>query len=352
MDSPNIEVLGLGAPIADHILRVTDEFLKTVEGEKGGSQSIDHLTLVNILKRAEQQAASTPGGSAANTIVGLNALGNRTALAGMIGRDEMGRLYRERLTQRGIFPLLTECEGEATAQVLSLVTGDGQRTMRCFLGASSLFNSSHLEQRYFEGVRLLHCEGYALYNGDGDLVREAMVMAKRAGAQVSFDLASFEVVRRYEGVIRELLENYVDIVFCNEDEANVINPGASAEDTALMLASLCKVSVVTLGAKGCIACTGTQKMHCPTSPVKCIDTTGAGDIFASGFLHCYLKGCSLRECCRVGHLLGRSILQFLGAQLPDSAWEEILAEINQGTEVANRGFLNPFKHVKPVKQTA
>jgi len=218
----------------------------------------------------------------------------------------MGIHYRNRLEQRGICPLLTESESDATAQVLSLVTPDGQRTMRCFLGASTGFNSSHLKEEHFSGIKLLHCEGYALYNGDGELVRESMVMAKKSGAKVSLDLASFEVVRRYRMILLELLEKYVDIVFCNEDEAKVINPDGTVEETAQYLASMCQVAVVTLGSKGCFVASGAQTIYYPTKPIQCIDTTGAGDIFASGFLHTYLQGHSLRECCRVAHLLGSS----------------------------------------------
>jgi len=268
-----------------------------------------------------------PGGSAANTIVALQMLGTQCALVGMIGKDEMGVQYRNRLEHRGITPHLTESENDPTAQVLCLVTPDGQRTMRCFLGASSGFNTSHLKEEQFQGIKLLHCEGYSLYNNDGDMVLEAMMMAKRAGAKVSLDLASFELVRHYKTKLLQLLDNYVDIVFCNEDEAKVLHPDKTVEQTLQILASMCQVAVITLGSEGCLVASGTQRIHCPTTPIDCVDTTGAGDIFASGFLHMYLRGYSLKECCHVAHLLGGAILSEIGAQLPDSVWEELLQKI-------------------------
>jgi len=336
MPTPNIEVLGLGAPIVDQIIKVDEEFLQNVPGEKGGSLSVNYEILADIFRKSTgKHAICTPGGSAANTIVGMASLGSRCGLMGMIGQDEMGAEYRKRLKGRGIRPHLTEHPTEATAQVVSLVTPDGQRTMRSFLGASNGFNASHLKEEQFQGIKLLHCEGYALYNGNGELVREAMIMAKKVGAKISIDLASFEVVRLYKSFLMDLLKNYVDIVFCNEDEAKVIHPEGTIEETADLLSSYCQVAIITLGSKGCLVSGANQKYYCPTTPIPCIDTTGAGDIFASGFLHMYLQGHNLRECCHVAHLLGGAVLRVIGAQLPDSIWEDLLKEIKGIKEKRN-----------------
>jgi len=228
--------------------------------------------------------------------------------------------------QKKITPYFTPSE-KPTAEVISLVTPDGQRTMRCFLGACSEFNASHLEFRYFENTKLVHFEGYSLYNGNGDLVQNAMQMAKKAGAKISIDLASFEVVRTYHNLILSLLKEYVDIVFCNEDEAKELSSNSSIEEASDLLASYCQVAVVTLGEKGCLINSNNQRILCPTTPVNCIDSTGAGDIFAAGFLHMFLQGYPLQECSKVGHILGGAVLQVSGAQLPDSVWKEVLNEI-------------------------
>jgi len=321
-----IEVLAIGAPIADQIVMVDEDFLVNVPGEKGGSSTIDFETMNHISELSSAcQKIHCLGGSAANTINALNALGTRCAITGSVGNDDVGENYSRRLQQKKISPYFKKSD-KPTAQVISLVTPDGERTMRCFLGACSDFNSSHLEQERFEGIKLVHFEGYALYNENGELVKNAMIMAKKAGAKISMDLASFEIVRNKHTLIISLLKEYVDIVFCNEDEAKELSDGASIDQASDLLASYCEVSVVTLGEKGCILNNG-QRIFCPTTPVKCIDSTGAGDIFGAGFLHMYLNGYSLQDCAKVGHILGRAVLQVLGAQLPDSAWEEVLEEI-------------------------
>jgi len=322
-----VEVLAVGAPVCDQIIMVDDDFLVNVPGNKGGSAPIDFATLSNVLSKAEAcQKIQCLGGSAANTINALNALGTKCAITGAVRNDEAGSLYAQRLQQKKITPYFTKSE-KPTAQVISCVTPDGQRTMRCFLGACSDYNSSHLQERYFKGTKLVHFEGYALYNENGELVKNAMRMAKKAGAKISIDLASFEVVRNYHPLILSLLKDYVDIVFCNEDEAKELSSNASIEEASDLLGSYCQVAVITLGPKGCLVNSDGQRIFCPTTPVQCIDSTGAGDIFAAGFLHMFLQGYSLQECAKVGHILGRAVLQVLGAQLPDNVWKEVLNEI-------------------------
>eukprot|EP01118_Nematostelium_gracile_P013621 TRINITY_DN5168_c0_g1_i1.p1 TRINITY_DN5168_c0_g1~~TRINITY_DN5168_c0_g1_i1.p1 ORF type:complete len:200 (-),score=40.39 TRINITY_DN5168_c0_g1_i1:46-645(-) len=189
-----IEVLGLGSPIVDNTCFVSEDFISSVAGVKGGSQTINYDEMQDILKRASKMQTSE-GGSAANTITGLNMLGTKCGLTGMIGADECGRHYSEKMEKDGIHTEFACNEHLPTAQAICMVTPDGERTIRCFLGASCEFSSRNLKEEQFENVGLVHMEGYNIYNEGGQLLRESMEMAKRAGAKVSLDLASFEIVK-------------------------------------------------------------------------------------------------------------------------------------------------------------
>lgn len=337
-----IRVLGLGSPIIDQIFKVDEDFIKGIEGEKGGSMALDIHTLNSICLKTKQDSPPLPGGSAANTIIGLSQLGTKCSLVGMIGKDEMGKQYTQRIQNLNVTPLFATSESQPTARVISLVTPDGQRTMRSFLGATSEMSSKNLSADYFKGIHLLHCEGYSLYNENGMLTRKALELAKAEGVRVSIDLASFELVRRYRPLLEDLLKDYVDIVFCNEDEAKEFHQN-SIEDVCQYLASLCDIAVLMLGPKGCYVQQGTTRIFVKTNPVQCRDATGAGDLFASGFLHRILRGYSLKECCELGHTLGREIVQVFGAQLPDSKWKELNGSLNSEP-------LSPFKwSVSPSK---
>jgi len=324
--SSKYEVLGLGAPIMDLVVQVEDSFLETVPGEKGGSMVVSHEVLEDILSRASKPSVDVPGGSAANTIIGMASLGSKCGLAGMVGCDDQGKSYISRLLEKEITPLFTESPESSTAEVICLITPDGQRTMRCYLGASNEYAPEHLKEDYFMGVKLVHCEGYAIYNQNGKVVRKAMELAKQVGCMVSLDLASFEIVRSYKPFILELLENrFIDVIFCNEDEATQFAP--SIDETLEILGKCCRTSIITMGAKGCWVLHEGEKKFFKTIAKQCIDTTGAGDLFAAGFLHMFLKGSSIEDCCKVAHTLGGAVLSVVGAQLPNQMWQKLHAEM-------------------------
>lgn len=175
-------------------------------------------------------------------------------------------------------------------------------------------------------MQLFHVEGYAIYNKN--LTIRAMQMAKRHNALVSFDLGSFELVRHFKPLIIELLRNYVDIVFANEEEANELVGGGGPDECVDYLATMCHVAVVMMGPKGCLVKSKSDKYRCPTQPVKAVDTTGAGDCFASGFLYAYLQGYSLEQCARLGSLAGGEVVKYVGAEIPSQMWSELKKAVN------------------------
>lgn len=278
-----------------------------------------------------------PGGSASNTIKNMSMLGAKCGCIGKVGNDQLGEFYKRSMRERGVIPLNTTSLTTRTGQVLCLVTPDGDRTMRAYLGASEEMAVSDLVEQDFEGVKLFHVEGYAIYSKD--VVIRAMKLAKKCNATVSFDLGSFQLVRQFKPLLLELLRRYVDIVFCNESEARELIDG-TPEECVDYLASICKVSVVTMGPSFCFVKSGTNKYRCPTEPVKAVDTTGAGDCFASGFLYGYLQGYSLEQCARLGSLAGGTVVQHIGAEIPINKWNELKQVVARAIYVSHRSSQN------------
>ncbi len=321
MQRPNedLEALGIGAPFVDYIIEVSNEQLVQLAGSKGGMVAVDYPTLLNIIEEAGGNRSSVFfGGSGANTIKGLAHLGCRCGLIGRIGTDTAGKNFLEQMESLGVKSFLRHTE-TPTGQVVCLITPDQERTMRSFFGASQEMSEKDLDPAVFEGVRLVHIEGYSLLKGS--LVQRAMAVAKEAGARVSFDLGSFELVHAYKPLIIDLIK-YVDILFANRDEVYALTQ-LDPQKGCDVLKDLCEIAVVLTGPEGCWIGRHDRRMHHPAFRVEAIDSTGAGDLFASGFLYGFLQGRSLDECAYYGSLTGAAAVQVRGAEIPDERWNEI-----------------------------
>lgn len=282
-------------------------------------QEVDLETLHHLLERCQQKPLILAGGSGANTIKGLTRLGWQTALLGSIGNDAAGRTALSSLQEYGVRALFSPSD-LPTTQVLCLVTPSGARTFRTYVGASRDLSTASVTPELFENVRLVHIEGYTIqYNG---LVERVMQLAKAAGAMVSYDLGSHELVMAHQNRILGFLEHYVDVVFCNRDEiAALFN--LDPEAGCARLRQLCKVAVVLLGKDGCIVGSGAGQRSWPAYRAKTVDTTGAGDLFAAGFLHGLLRSATLETCAQYGSLLGSSVIQVVGAEIPAETWDQL-----------------------------
>jgi sugar/nucleoside kinase (ribokinase family) len=318
LEERSYQVLGIGTACMDLVIPVEDEFLQHVPGKKGGAQQIDFETMQTIIAKSGTQPQIATGGSCANAIKSLAKLGESCALLGKIGQDEMGVQFAHYMYQAGVIPLFIPGQSP-TARVLCLVTPDGQRTMRFFEGCSPEMTESQLHLDYFQRSALIHLEGYALRNKG--LIQKSIELAKQAHVKVSLDLASFEIVQQFKKEIWELLP-LVDILFGNEDEIRTLTE-ADSQDGCALLRKTCPLVVVLIGKEGCLVGSSEGVFHSPGFPVHAVDSTGAGDFFASGFLYGYLRGYPLATCARFGNLLGSRIVQVFGAELPESEWEEI-----------------------------
>ncbi len=320
-------VIGVGSPIVDLLAHVDDAFLAACTGTKGGMELVDHALLCGLLERLPAPPAVAPGGSAANTIFALARLGVPAAFVGKLGRDEPAQHYLEAFTRlHGDVSRFKTCDRSATARCLSLVTADGERTMRTCLGAAANLSAEDLCPADFEGFDHAHVEGFLLFNPD--LTRAALQSAQAAGCTVSLDLGSFEVVRAAGQELRGLLEEFVDMVFANEEEAEAFCGDTDPEHALNELAAFCETAVVKLGAAGSLiqdASGRTAVEARRVSPV--VDTTGAGDFWAAGFLYGALSGLPPAECGQLGSLLGAEVVQHLGADLPAERWQAVTGQL-------------------------
>lgn len=313
------EILGIGAPFIDHIVRVTPEFEASLEGIKGGLEIVNYSTLSKIIETSGASVKRLSGGSSANTIRTLAHLGHKCALEGKIGTDPAGEWFLKNLQLLGIKSLYIPTS-TPTGQAVCLVTSDGERTFRDFLGSGQEMSGKDLAPDSFDGVKLVHIEGYTLLNKQ--LTLRAMELAKAAKAKVSFDLSNYELVNTHHQQIMHLLSNYVDILFANAKEAEALT-GNAPKEGCMFLKSICDTVVVSMNVDGCWVGHKQELIHCNAYPAKAIDSTGAGDLFAAGFLHGYLTKAPLTRCAHYGALIGAEAVKVYGAELEAETWEKL-----------------------------
>lgn len=321
-------VICVGSPVVDQVAHVQEAFLARIGGEKGGMELVDSATFFSLLEKLPEQPSYTPGGSAGNTSFALARLGMASRFLGTLGDDRAGNFFREQLLQAGGDDMAIRIMPDLpTAQCLSLVTPDAERTMRTHLGAAMTFAPEHVTEKDFIGCRHAHIEGYMLFNPD--LMLATLKAAKTAGCTISIDLASFEVVHASRTILHELLAEYVDVVFANEEEAEAFVGSDDPEKGLKALAGLCRTAAVKIGEKGALLCHERECCHIPALSVpKVVDTTGAGDFWAAGFLFGMLSGFTLQHSGRLGAMLGGSVVAREGTTLPDKQWQELRTTVS------------------------
>ncbi|HCN06318.1 MAG TPA: adenosine kinase [Lentisphaeria bacterium] len=328
-DSPRPrQVIGVGSLVVDLIAEVDDAFIDDIGRQKGGMELVDAATLDDILARVPQSPTIAPGGSAANTIHGLARLGVSTAFLGKLGIDDNGKFYSDAFDSAGVDTSRFRRTGDLpTGRCLSLVTPDSERTLCTDLGASGALVPAEVSADDFRDCDYVHIEGYLLFNRD--LALAVLRASKEAGAVVGLDLASFEVVGANADVLEDLLRDYVDVVYANEDEAEafcgVRNPGECLGG----LAQHCDVAVLKLGADGARIQADGDVTIVSAQPAVAVDTTGAGDLWAAGFLYGCMQGMDASEAGRCGAVTGSEVVQVLGAVLGDEVWQQIQSTIQE-----------------------
>ena len=314
-------IVGIGSALVDILIHEEDEFIHKTGEAKGGMTLVDNTWIERTLAMGSGSATIVAGGSACNTIVGVGKLGGTARFVGKCGNDKWGRQYEEDLVKQNVEPALLRSDSP-TGRVLSIITPDAQRTMFTYLGASAETHPEDIAADSFADAAVVHIEGYLLFNPD--LIRASLEAAKTAGALVSLDLASFTVVEQSLDLLEELVADYVDILIANEDEARAFT-GQSDEDLALKaLAEKAKIAVLKIGPRGSyVTCAGETIRIQPLGDSAALDTTGAGDLWAAGFLFGLVQGYSLEKCGQLGSACGYEVCQVTGANIPEDGWNRI-----------------------------
>jgi sugar/nucleoside kinase (ribokinase family) len=317
------KVLGIGNALVDVIIFLNnDEVLDRFSLPPGSMQLVDELTAGKVEEATQHcKKHMASGGSAANTIHGLAGLGVPTGFIGTVGQDPLGDFFREDLIRAGIKPWLLR-SSSATGSSRALVSPGGERTMATFLGAAVELSSDLLDQKVFSLYDHLHLEGYLVLNQQ--LVEKALDYAHRLKMTVSLDLASYNVVESNLDFLNRIVRDHVDVVFANEEEARAFTGQTDPARALDILSRLCETAIVKIGEKGSLIGHLGNKYEVGVIPVHCLDTTGAGDLYAAGYLYGMANQLSPQDCGKAGALLAGKVIEVAGAKISEASWADIL----------------------------
>lgn len=326
------KIIGMGNALVDVLVRIDDDsLLEKLHLPKGSMQLIQEDTLSEIRKYTSgMKIHRSTGGSAGNTVCALAALGANPGFIGKVGQDETGAFFGDTLRQRGVNALLATCD-LPSGIASTFISTDGDRTFGTYLGAAATLRAEDLSRKMFAGYNYLYIEGYLLQ--DHDLMLRAVQLAKEEGLQVCLDMASYNVVEAERDFFDQLIVKYVDIVFANESEA-LAYTGKTPHEALEEIASKCSIAVVKTGKEGSLVKKGTeviQLLSCPVDNV--LDTTGAGDFYAAGFMYGLTCGYSLEKCVQISTILATAVIQEVGTTLPAKKWDEIKLNIESLLQV-------------------
>lgn len=320
-----LKVLGVGNALVDIMIALPDDSMLDGFGLTRGS-----MTLVDSERSAqiyhatrEFQVDVTTGGSVANSIHGLASLGGFCGYAGKIGHDDLGRLFAGEFQQKNVTPHLPFSNLD-TGRVMAMVSADSERTMATYLGAAANMVPSDFTPELLGPYDMIYVEGYLVQ--DHGLMETILKMAHELGLRVAIDLSSFNIVEQNLGFLKHMVTSYVDIVFANEDEAKAFT-GLDPAESLEAISSLCRIAVVKTGKQGSMVRAGEEKFMIAPIPTHSVDTTGAGDSYAAGFLYGLSRGLSLQQCGDIASLVSSKAVETMGARIPEASWPALLEKV-------------------------
>ena len=324
-------IYGIGNPLIDFLCYADESDIDSLSLHKGTMLLIDKNKRSEILSRMEnRQKTISCGGSCPNTMVTLRMLGIETTLAGGVGDDEYGEMYRQRLRESGVTDE-TVTFNAATGTSIILLTNDRERTMNTFLGANRMFDEDNVNEKSAASASIFYFTGY-MWDTDSQrrAVRKALSIAKANNVKVAFDLADPFAVGRYRSDFLDLVENSADIVFANSEEARFLFNNYDAYECCRSMGKLAEIAVVKNGKNGSYISDHGKMYEIPLyGTTKPIDTTGAGDTYAAGFLYGYEKGYSPEVSGKIASFLAGEIISQLGAQFSSEKAEDLRMKITQ-----------------------
>ena len=312
--APQFDVVGIGNALVDVISHADDGFIDVHELVKGSMTLVDTDRALDLY-RALGTAVEMSGGSAANTMRGVASLGGRAAYLGKVSDDELGQVFGHDLRAVGVQFRPGSPEADTpTGRCIIVVTPDAQRTMNTYLGVSSLLQPSDIHEETVALGQVLYMEGY-LYDRPAakEAFRHAASVAHANGRAVSLTLSDSFCVDRHRDDFRGLVSDSVDILFGNEDELLSLYQVESFDEAVARVRADCQMAVITLGPNGSVVVTKEDLVRCPAEPVaQVLDTTGAGDLYAAGFLYGYTRGMSLDRCAHIGSIAAAEVISHVG----------------------------------------
>jgi len=330
MTAPRLDVVGIGNAIVDIIGRCDDAFLARYDAPKGHMRLVDTATLMGLYG-AMGPGIEISGGSAANTIAGIASLGGSCGFIGKTGDDEFGRIFSHDIRAQGVAFTNTPIAGAATSRSLILVTPDGERTMNTFLGVSTELAATDLDAALIGRANVVYLEGY-LFDGAGATAafEKAATLARAGGGRVALSLSDSFCVDRHRDALLGFMRAHVDILFANESEIIALYQTADFAAAAQRAAGDVALAALTRGAQGSVILHKGQTITVPVHKVdKVVDTTGAGDLYAGGFLFGLARGLALDTCGQLGGLAAAEVISHLGAR-PESSLAKLAAAAQLG----------------------
>jgi len=318
------DVVGIGNAIVDIIGRCDDAFLAQFGCTKGSMQLVDAATVLKLYDDMGP-AIEISGGSVANTMVGVAAFGGKAGFIGKTADDQFGQVFRHDIRAAGVtFNTPSAGDSEPTGRSLILVTPDGQRTMNTALGVSPRLGGGEVDAELIRSARILYLEGYLFDRPEAKAAfRQAADIAAKAGRQVALSLSDPFCVDRHRPEFLKLIKDSVDILFANEAEITSLYETTQFDDAARQAQTDTKLAALTRSEKGSVILSGGQAIAIPAAPVaNVVDTTGAGDLFAAGFLFGVAKGKDLQTAGKLGSLAAAEIISHIGAR-PEVKLEEL-----------------------------
>ena len=322
-------VIGIGNALTDMLVNLSnDNVLAEYQLAKGSMSLVDSQLQTAISKSVAGLPYSLSlGGSAANAIRTMAHLGTTTAFIGKVGEDNTGDFYEQALRNLDITPYILRSENKS-GKCVALVSKDGERTFVTHLGAALDLAAEDIDPAIFDSYDYLYIEGYLVQ--DHNLIRETIKRAKERGLKVAIDLASFNVVEENRDFLHDIVERYVDILFANEDEARAFSRKDNPADALEYISQMCELAIVKIGTRGALIKRGDEFVHVGImAAAKRVDTTGAGDFYAAGFMSGLCAGLDLRQCGTIGAITAGKVIEVVGTTFGEDAWNEIFTLVEE-----------------------
>jgi len=316
-----MKILGIGNALLDVLLMLDNDDVLVRSGIQKGAMDIIGEEKMRQIQKAESDLprSEAPGGSVSNSMRSLARLGAQVGYVGKIGNDHSAQVYEKEIRNSGVEPYFIRTEGISGCSTV-LISPDGERSMATYLGPAATMSAEEIADETLSVYDLLYIEGYLISNAK--LFLPILKRAKHAGLKIALDLSNFNIVNAFKSLLHEVIPQYVNILFSNESEAEAYT-GLPAREAIVNISKEVDIAIVTIGKDGVLVSDGKTIIHKEAAQCEVLDTTGAGDNFAAGFLYGYLHDLSIEQSASIGTLLSSNVIEVIGAQIPDERWEKI-----------------------------